>query len=89
MLVKKSAEIRLFLFLLLLLLLLLLLFLLQEANLGVSEWLSRLSDQLLISAQVMISRLVRLCPMLGSALSAEPAWDSLSAHPHPPTCACT
>ena len=38
---------------------------------GAPVWLSRLSLRLLISAQVMISRFVGLCPGSGSALTAQ------------------
>ena len=42
-------------------------------------WLSRLNFQLLVSTQVMISGLVDLSPVSGSALTAwSPSWDSLS-----------
>ena len=48
-------------------------------GLGAPEWLIRLSVQLLISAQVMISRFVSLSPKSGSVLSsADHAWDSPS-----------
>ena len=41
-------------------------------------WFSRLSSQLLIWAQVMISQLVGLKPCIGlCADSKDPAWDSL------------
>ena len=50
---------------------------------GAPGWLSRLSVQLLISAQVMISRFVRLfceteCQVRLYADGTNPAWDSLS-----------
>ena len=43
--------------------------------LGAPGWLSRLSAQLLVSAQVMISRFMRSSP---TSVSTESAWDSLS-----------
>ena len=47
-------------------------------------WPSQLSVQLLILAQVLISRCVGLNPALDSGLSrAKPAWDSLSPSPCP------
>ena len=46
---------------------------LANLTLGTSGWLGWLSDWLLISAQVIISGLVKL-----NADSTEPAWDSLS-----------
>ena len=49
----------------------------KSAQSAAPGWLSRLRVRLLISAQVMISRLMRLRPVLGSVLLA-PAWDSLS-----------
>ena len=48
---------------------------------GAPGWLSRLSTQLLISAQVMISRFMSLSPVGLYADSTGPAWDSLSAPP--------
>ena len=50
----------------------------KPVGVGASGWFSRLSVQLLISAWVVISWFVSLSPMLGSGLSAEPTWDSLS-----------
>ena len=43
----------------------------KEECLGAPGWLSRLGVWLLISAQVMISGLVRLSPVLGSALTVQ------------------
>ena len=43
----------------------------------VPGWHSWLNIRFLISAQVMISQFVSLSPTLGSAHSAEPAWDSV------------
>ena len=49
---------------------------------GPPGWLSLLSVPLLVSAQVMISRLREFKPCVGlCADSTEPAWDSLSAPP--------
>ena len=53
-------------------------FIKQKWKMRAAGWLSRLSVRLLISAQVMISRFVASSPVLGSVLSVEPAWDSLS-----------
>ena len=51
-------------------------------SLGAPEWLSQLSTQLLVSAQVMISWFAGSSPMSGSAAgSTEPSWDSLSLFP--------
>ena len=50
---------------------------LQTCLVGAPGWLSWLSNPLLLPAQVTISWFVRSSPMLGSALSVEPAWDSL------------
>ena len=44
---------------------------------GAPRWLSQLSITLLIWSQVMIP-VVRLSPVLGSALSVQPDWYSLS-----------
>ena len=44
-----------------------------EKSLEVPGWLSQLSDQLLILAQVMISQFKRLSPMLGSVLTVHRA----------------
>ena len=51
------------------------------AGRGAPGWLSWLSVLLLVSAQVTISWFVGSSPALGSALSMEPAWDSLSPFP--------
>ena len=45
---------------------------------GAFGWLSWLIIQLLISAQVMISRFVNWSPTYSSALSADSDWDSVS-----------
>lgn len=45
--------------------------------LGASGWLSGLSIQLLIPAQVVISGLCDRAPTLGSVLNKGSAWDSL------------
>ena len=52
---------------------------------GVPWWLSELSNQLLVLAQVMISRFLRLSQSWALCWEAGPAWDSLSAPP-PFTC---
>ena len=52
-----------------------------QKHLGAPGWLSRLSNSLLISAQVMISTFVRQSPTLGSMLGVESAWDSVSPAP--------
>ena len=44
-------------------------------------WLRWLRVQLLILAQVMIPRFMGWSPVLGSVLSMQPAWDSLSSPP--------
>ena len=50
-------------------------------------WVAQVVRCLMISAQSMISRFLRLSPESGSVLSTDPAWDSLSpfptAPPHP------
>ena len=51
---------------------------------GVSGWLSRLSIQLLISAQVMILQFMGSSPTLGSALTAENLLGILSLSATPP-----
>ena len=52
---------------------------------GMPGWLSQLDIRLLNLAQLMV---VRLSPTLDSALSVEPAWDSLSLPlPLSPACA--
>ena len=38
-------------------------------------WVAQLSIQLLISAQVIVSRFVVSSPISGSMLSVEPGWD--------------
>ena len=53
---------------------------LKEDTLEVPGWFSWLSDQLLISAQVMIS-VVGLSPKLGSSLSRESSGDALLPSP--------
>ena len=45
---------------------------------GAPGWLSGLNVQLLISAQVVISQLMRSSPASGSVLTVEPASDSVS-----------
>ena len=51
---------------------------LKEVNVGAPGWLSRLSNQLLVLAQVMNSWFVCLSPHVGlCADSTEPAWNSL------------
>ena len=62
---------------------------------GAPGWFSRLSVQLLISAQIMISEFVRSSPTSCYTDSMGPVWDSLSpslsAPPllaHIPMCAC-
>ena len=69
--------------------------LLEDPNRGAPGWLSRLSVQLLVSAQVMISRFMSSSPVSGSVLIAqglEPASDSmfpsLSAPPPLMLCLC-
>ena len=51
------------------------------ATFRASGWFSWLGVPLLILAQVMISLFVTSSPVLGSALSTEPAWDPLSPCP--------
>ena len=45
---------------------------------GMPGWLSRLSIQLLVSAQVMLSQFVRLSPKSGSVLTAQSLLGILS-----------
>ena len=51
---------------------------LKHSNFGTPGWLSHLSIQLVIWAQVMIPGAVGSSLTSGSVLSLEPAWDSLS-----------
>ena len=50
----------------------------KKSSVGVDGWLSGLGVQLLISAQDRISQLVRLSPVLVSALTAGSLLDILS-----------
>ena len=50
----------------------------SRAPLGAPGWLTRLSTRVSASAQATISRFVGLSLVLGSVLTVEPAWDSLS-----------
>ena len=46
---------------------------------GAPGWLIQVSIQLLVSAQIRISRFMSSSPVLGSELTMVPAWDSLSS----------
>ena len=50
----------------------------KNRRLGTSEWLSWLSDQLLIMAQVMISQFMNWIPMLGSGWTVQSVLGILS-----------
>ena len=54
--------------------------LLNIYSMGVPGYLSQLSVQLLISAQVLILRVVSSSPMLGSMLSVEPTLKKKKIH---------
>ena len=56
----------------------------MKTKLGAPGWLSRLSIQLLVSAQVLISLFVGLSPVLSPALTAQSLLGILSRPPPQP-----